>query len=102
MNIFTAIGSFFRQLRSGAYLDPVRDWLVLLTLSTIALVSIIVWNVWAFDTVATGGSIGAPTSVTPAAFDRASLDVIHTIFTNRAAEETKYATGAYTYTDPSQ
>jgi len=102
MNILDSIGSFLKHIRSSAYLDPVRDWLALLTLSMIALVGIIVWNVWAFDKVASGGTIGTSSTTASAIFSRSSLDAIHTIFTNRAAEETKYVTGVYSFVDPSQ
>ena len=102
MNAFNSFSAFFRRLRSGVRQDPVRDWLMILTLSLIALAGIIVWNVWAFGTVANGGAIGSSsTSATPV-FDRTILDNIHTIVTNRAAEEAKYVTGPYRYADPSQ
>lgn len=101
MHIFDSVGPFLKRLRSGAGLDPIRDWLALLTLSAITLIGIIVWNVWAFDTVASGGTIGAPAITTPAAFSRTSLDGIHTIFASRAAEEARYETGVYSFTDPS-
>lgn len=85
-------------------MDPVRDWLALLTLSVIALASIIVWNLWTFETVVGGGAIGAaPANTAPSTMpDRASLDAIHALFESRAAEEAKYATGVYRYADPSQ
>ncbi|HVB20264.1 MAG TPA: hypothetical protein VNF51_03245 [Candidatus Paceibacterota bacterium] len=102
MNIFGTIGFFLKRLRTSALQDPVRDWLVLLTLSSIALAGIIVWNVWMFDTIANGGVIGVPASSAPPLFNSASLDAIHTIFVNRAAEQTKYVTGFYRYVDPSQ
>jgi len=101
MNIFSTIGSFLKRFRRGMLQDPVRDWLVLLTFSAIVLAGIIVWNIWAFDTVANGGAIGAPAAGAPPVFDRASLDTIHTVFTDRAAEEAKYVTGVYKFTDPS-
>lgn len=91
-----------KRLRGSARLNPVRDWLLLCTLSIIVLASIIVWNAWAFDTVANGGVIGSVATTSPSTFSRSSLDTIHTVFTNRAAEEAKYRTGVYHYTDPSQ
>ena len=94
--------SFIKRLRAGAHQDPVRDWLTLITVSAIVLAGIIVWNVWAFDTVARGGTIGTAPAAAPAVFNRASLDEVQTIFKERAAEEAKYATGAYRYADPSQ
>lgn len=102
MNIFHTLGSFLKRLRASIYRDPVRDWLVLITISTITLTGIIVWNAWAFDTVASGGVIGAPVTEAPPLFSRSSLDAVHTIFSSRAAEQTKYVTDTYHYADPSQ
>jgi hypothetical protein len=102
MNISNAFNSFFRRLRSGAKGDPVRDWLLLLALALVAFIAIVVWNVWAFDTVAQGGVIGAPVSTAPPVFNRSSIDTINTVFQMRATEEAKYVTGVYRYTDPSQ
>ena len=100
--IFNSLSAFFRRFRSGVWGDPVRDWLVLLTFSIGALVCIIVWNVWAFDTVAQGGSISAAATSTLPAFNRSSIDTINTVFQTRATEDAKYVTGVYRYTDPSQ
>lgn len=102
MNMSNVTSSFIQRLRSGASLDPARDWLVLCTLSAIALIGIIVWNVWTFNTIANGGVIGIPATGASSAFSRSSLDTVHTIFATRAAEESKYATGVYRYADPSQ
>ena len=101
MNIFDTVVTFVKRFRSGMRQDPARDWLMILTLSFIAFVGIVVWNVWAFDTVANGGAIGAVSTTAPPVFDRTVLDTIHTIFEDRAAEEAKYATGVYRYADPS-
>jgi len=94
--------SFLKHFSYGAYLNPVRDWLVLITFSAIALAGIMVWNVWAFDTVANGGVIGTVATSTPPVFNQSSLDTIHTIFADRAVEEAKYETGTYSFADPSQ
>lgn len=101
MMIFNRIGSFWKRLRSGTSVDPVRDWIIVLTLGTLALVSIITWNVWAFDTVANGGTIGTPATVPQVLFNQSSLDAIRAIFDNRAAEEARYENGTYRFTDPS-
>jgi hypothetical protein len=94
--------AYAKRLRAGAYQDPVRDWMVLITFSVIVLAGIIVWNIWAFDTVANGGVIGTTAPKATPGFSRASLDAIHVIFKNRADEEAKYETGVYRYADPSQ
>ena len=82
--------------------DPARDWMTLLTLALLAFVAIVVWNVWPFDTVARGGVIGERATTTPQVFDRSSIDAIRSIFEKRSAEEAKYTTGVYRFTDPSQ
>lgn len=102
MNIISTIRSFFIRLRSFVHIDPARDWLILFTLFMLAFASIIVWNVWAFDTVSRGGVIGTVATSTQPVFNDSSLNTIHTIFEKRAAEEAKYVTGVYRYIDPSQ
>lgn len=102
MTIFNKITSLFIHSHAGNHLDPMRHWLVLITCAVLALAGIIVWNAWAFDTVASGGVIGSVATSTPQLFNSSSLDVIHKVFSNRAAEESKYRTGVYRYADPSQ
>ena len=102
MNISNFIQSLFIRPRFYAHFGPVRDWLVLLTLSILAFVSIVVWNVWAFDTVASGGVIGTTATSTTPVFNHSSLDTIRSVFEKRSAEEAKYRTGVYRYADPSQ
>src|SRR4051812_29980467 len=100
--MINSLKSFVGKWRSGFHRDPVRDWLMLLTIGAIAFMSIVVWNVWAFDTVAQGGVIGAHATSTPSAFNQTSLDAIHAVFEKRATEESKYVTGVYRFNDPSQ
>ncbi len=102
MNISNTIGSLFSRFRTGTRQDPVRDWLGLLTFSMLVFVSIVVWNVWAFDTVAQGGVIGPAANSTPSIFNSTSIEAIRTVFATRAVEEAKYVTGVYRYADPSQ
>lgn len=100
--MMSSIYSFLKRFRRSTHLDPARDWFVLMTISTIALAGIIVWNAWAFDTVANGGIIGGSVTRVPQVFTSTSLDAIHTIFTSRSQEQAKYVTGTYRYADPSQ
>lgn len=102
MNILHTIAAFFKRFRYGATIDPVRDWLVALMVSGVLLVAIIAWNIWTFNAIAAGGIKNTPIPASPALFNRASLDALGTIFTNRAAEEAKYVAGVYRYADPSQ
>lgn len=93
---------FLKRLRVGAPQDPVRDWIMALIFSAIVLAGVIVWNAWAFGTVARGGVIGSVEPSSLPVFKSSSLDAIHGIFANRVTEESKYETGAYRYVDPSQ
>ncbi len=88
--------------RSIAHIHPERDWLTLLTLAGITFAAILSWNLWAFNTVANGGTIGSGTVTATPVFSPASLDAINQTFAKRSAEEQKYVTGVYRYTDPSQ
>ena len=97
-----SLGSFITRVRSGMRQDPVRDWLVILTIALLAFVSLVAWNVWAFDTVARGGVLGTTPSEAPRTLNKSALDSIHDIFAKRAIEKEKYVTGAYRYADPSQ
>lgn len=94
--------SFARHGKVGSRIDPVRDWITLLTIALVALAGIVGWNVWVFNTVVEGGVIGGTGTSTPPIVSPATLGAIRTIFRDRAIEETKYETGAYTFSDPSQ
>ena len=102
MNIQNTLNSFLKRFRSGAHQDPARDWMLLLICSVIALAGIVVWNVWAFDTIAGGGTIGSRVVTEPPIFSRSSLDTVRSIFEKRSVEEEKYISGIYRYADPSQ
>ena len=102
MNTNNSIRAFLNRIHSAMHIDPVRDWLILLTLSILAFISIVVWNMLAFDIVARGGVIGTAVTSTEPVFNSSSLDVIHSVFSRRATEEAKYVTGVYRYADPSQ
>lgn len=91
-----------RRFSYGGHIDAARDWMTLLSLALIIFAAIIAWNAWAFNTVAEGGIIGKAATSTPPVFSQTSLDAIHTVFSNRSAEELKYQTGAYGFADPSQ
>ena len=81
---------------------PKRDWIVLCTLAGAAIIGLAVWNVWIFNTVAGGGTLNERAVETPPIVDQALLETVHRILETRAAEEAKYVSGTYHYTDPSQ
>lgn len=102
MSISNTAASALKRMHAGMFHDPVRDWLVLLSTALIVLAGMVVWNAWAFDTVASGGIIGTPETSPASALDQSSLEDIRRVFADRAAEKAKYATGVYRYDDPSQ
>jgi len=102
MNPLHTTNLFLKRLRAHAHQDPVRDWLVLIALSLAIFVGSIVWNVLAFNTLTNSIVANTPASGAASAFSDTSLETIRTVFTNRAAEQEKYVTGVYHYTDPSQ
>jgi hypothetical protein len=91
-----------KRFRSGIRIDPVRDWFMVITAAAIALIAIIAWNIWTFDVVASGKSIGGPAPKAVPVFDPAALEAVKNTFEMRAQEEAKYLTGVYSFTDPSQ
>ncbi len=101
MTAHHSLGSLMKRVWSTPHMDPVRDWFIIIIIATLALASIIVWNAWAFDTVAGGGVIGSSSTTVPPIFSQTSLDAVRAVFANRAAEEAKYVSGVYNYADPS-
>lgn len=102
MTNLPSMSALWRRLKSGVA-DPIRDWFVLITVSGILLIAIVAWNIWAFSTVANGGTLGASgTQSAQSSFDTTSLNAVRTTFQNRATEAAKYETGVYRYADPSQ
>ena len=101
MIFFKNSSGISKRIRAIVHPDPVRDWFVLLVLSLIMLGVIVVWNIWAFDTVANGGVITTSAATTTPAFSQSSIDTIHSIFQARDGEEAKYVSGEYHFTDPS-
>ncbi len=89
-------------LNRSPHRSPVRDWTALLIASAVILAGIVVWNVWAFETMAESGVTGSTAPASSPAFNRSSIDAVTAIFAKRAAEEERYATGTYRFKDPSQ
>ena len=90
------------MLSYGQHLRPSRDWFALLGVGGVLLVGILVYNVWVFNQLASGNTLGAQVTSSPSVFNRSSLDAIQKVFSDRAAEETKYLNGTYHFTDPSR
>jgi len=101
-NFIQQLWSFCKRVWHTARPDPVRDWLVMLSIFFVAFVSILLANVWAFKAIEQGGGTASSANTTSTVLNRASLDAVRAILDQRAAEEEKYKSGAYHFTDPSQ
>lgn len=102
MNSLSKIMLPIQRMRGGIHQNPVRDWFVIITLSSLVLIGIVAWSLWTFDTVTKGGIIGSSTTSSPPIFNNSSLSEAHKVFAGRADEAKKYETGEYKYIDPSQ
>ena len=85
-----------------AHADPARDWYLLLLLTGVGIVAIILWNIYLFTTVASGGTIGTPASTPSQTVEQSAFDTVREIFLMRDSEEANYKSGVYSYTDPSR
>lgn len=96
---FTA---FIARFRRSVPFNPERDWTLLLSCAGVALLCIVAWNVWAFQTVVGGGTLGAVPQAPTTPTNQTSLEAIPALLADRAAEEAKYINGTYRFVDPSQ
>jgi hypothetical protein len=90
------------KLTYGAHLRPARDWFLLLWVCAFLLVASVCWNAWLFNQVTNGVVIGNPSQKPAAVFNKASVTTVQNVFTDRAAKEAQYQTGAYNFIDPSK
>ena len=97
------LGSVTRLTRfSAGRIDPERNWLTLLIGSAILLLIIVAWNVWAFETVVSGGTLGETHPAGAPSANVSALETISTVLDARAAEDNNYVSGAYRFADPAQ
>lgn len=101
MNFDTIIQKIKSYISYGPHLRPVRDWFMLLGVGAVLLIGILFYNVWVFNQLASGNTLGTQIVSTPSVFNRSSLDAIQKVFADRASEETKYLNGTYHFVDPS-
>lgn len=89
-------------MRSKAHAEPLRDWILLSAAMVLILAGIVAWNLWTFGAIIGPPSVEEPAADTRPAFSPSALNTIQDIFENRAAEEMRYETGVYSFSDPSQ
>ncbi len=98
----TYIRSILVRFSYGTRPNPARDWTVLLIISALALTTIASWNLWVFDTIVNGGTLGNVSTSTQPVFSQASISTIRDLFDTRSAEALKYTDGSYRFSDPSR
>lgn len=102
MSLLNPLTSLIQRTRSKAHAEPLRDWIVLSAVTVVILAGVVAWNLWTFGAITGSSSPGEPAADTRPAFSPSSLNTIQDIFENRAAEEMRYETGVYSFSDPSQ
>lgn len=105
MNTKINMGDLVAKLKSvryGGRLQPLRDWILILSVAAVLLLGSMAWNAWLFIEVANGEILGAASAPTPSVFDHTSVEDVQTLFAKRSDEYQKYLTGAYRFVDPSQ
>lgn len=79
---------------------PSRDWLMLLSIAFVALLTSLAWNVWTFYKITTGEGVGN-TTPTVAAPDVNNVERARAVFVERAAEVERYRS-EYRFVDPNR
>lgn len=79
---------------------PSRDWLLLLALALIVLITSVGWNAWTFVRITNGEIVGDETpTVTGPNVD--SIERVREVFSERALEQQRYTT-EYRFVDPNK
>ena len=99
-SLISPFTTVFSRLFRGARANPERDWAILLICAALALVAIVGWNVWAFETVVGGGTLGASQKPVTTTTATSALDTLPDLLSARANEDAKYIDGAYRFADP--
>jgi len=98
MNNLRSLLARFTQTRVVKPADPARDWLMLITLTTLALSVSVLWNVWFFSRVVTNETA---TFSAPETFDVYESGAVQQLFEERATTREEYRT-RYPFIDPSR
>ena len=83
----------------GPALRPERDWLVLIGISLVLFAGSVIWNLWLFDRVVNGETIG--TEAVPTRTRTVDLGPVNALFESRAQEEARYL-NEYRFVDPAK
>ncbi len=94
-----SLTSFLRIFRYGDQLKPVRDWLVLLGITSLLLILSVVWNIWLFVNSENIKAINTATLLDQSTAS-GSIPPVQAVFQERATQETDYQ-HTYQFVDPS-
>ena len=94
------VGKYLKFLQYGNRLRPVRDWLVILSVASLLLITMAGWSYELFrETSKAGTADGAAGMRAP--IRKASLELVNLVFQKRAAERGHYLSD-YQFVDPSR
>jgi hypothetical protein len=93
------VGKYVKKVNYAGPLRPTRDWLVMLMVSAAFIVVSIGWNLWMFNKVTRGDSLGTETAAPVE--EGVRVDRVNAIFEKRATEEARYLS-EYHFVDPSR
>lgn len=86
----------------GTQLKPARDWIVVVSIALIILAFSIVWNIFNFRHIVAEKAAPATTNVYAPTINKTAIQSVQQLFSERASEQTKYESGAYSFADPSK
>lgn len=79
---------------------PVRDWFMLIVLSSILFIGSLAWNTWFFIR-ATNGDVAADAGAIEPEVKKNVVESVRALFIERAAEEARYK-NEHRFVDPSK
>lgn len=98
----TSLRNILNKVKAAMQPDPVRDWFVIVVITIFFLFLDIFSSFFGFQDIMfkKQPNIIAPTP-TPI-INRKAINETQQLFDSRASEQTKYESGAYSFTDPSR
>ncbi len=91
---------FIQKIKYGTRLSPNRDWLIIISIVFVVLIVGVIWNIFVFFSVVSGPTISSTTPTKNAILDSNAMYKVTQIFEVRHAEQLKYKSGEYTFSDP--
>jgi hypothetical protein len=99
-NSLASLESLKKIFTYGERIRPVRDWFVLLAITTILLIIGVFWNIYIFNQFENVKTPASDTHTPQLQNLETSVQKVQTIFQSRATEENNYQQ-TYQFVDPS-